>query len=170
MPRRCRAWPHRERLATTTLWFVLEARSHPLSLRHLLTFEFTGGGLGGRHYTKAVSKPSFGHGPPSGPGFGRPGFRGGFGNDRGFRGGGRQGSGGFRGGGGSYGGRGGMGYGGPDSAPSGPRGPRGYGNNANLEPLPPRGGGYRDRDSYGSGQKRPHDGGGHDDPRQRRRY
>ncbi|KAI5368097.1 Putative U1 small nuclear ribonucleoprotein of 70kDa [Septoria linicola] len=152
-----------------------------------------GGGLGGRHYTRAPPRPtSYGGGMPSGPGFGRGGFRGGFGGDRGGfrggRGGGRGGGGGYRGG----GGYGGVGYGGgPDGAPSGPRsgggyggggrsyddrGPRGGGrDNANFEPLPPRGGdrgggGYRDRDrDFNSGSKRPFEG-GYDDSRQRRRY
>jgi len=135
-----------------------------------------GGGLGGRHYTKAAIKPSGGgfSGPPMGPGGfgGRGGFRGGF-NDRGggFRGG--RGGGGFRGGfdRGGGGGRGGMGY--SDGVPMGPRGgygggggfggrggdDRGFGggrggrDNANFEPLPPRGGGggYRDRDRDGGG-------------------
>ncbi|KAK4630880.1 U1 small nuclear ribonucleoprotein [Fulvia fulva] len=154
-----------------------------------------GGGLGGRHYTKSsMPKPS-GYGPPPGPGgFSRGGgFRGGF--DRGgFRGG--RGGGGFRGDRG-FGGRGGLGYQNgapPDGAPAGPRGPgggrgggrggyggggyddRGGSRNANLEPLPPRGGGrYNDRDrdrdrDYNSGQKRPYEGGGYDDSRQRRRY
>ncbi|GIZ46665.1 hypothetical protein CKM354_000978300 [Cercospora kikuchii] len=148
-----------------------------------------GGGLGGRHYTKQQAPRPMGFGgPPPGPGF-RGGFRGGFGDRGGFRGG-RGGGrgGGFRGGGG--GGYGGVGYGGgPDGAPSGPRsgggfggsrgyddrGPRGSGrDNANYEPLPPRGdrggGGYRDRDrDYNSGSKRPFEG-GYDDSRQRRRY
>ncbi|EME47279.1 hypothetical protein DOTSEDRAFT_69274 [Dothistroma septosporum NZE10] len=155
-----------------------------------------GGGLGGRHYTKSsMPKPS-GYGPPGGPGgFGRGGgFRGGF--DRGGFRGGNRGGGGFRGGDRGYGGRGGLGFqnGAPNDAPAGPRGPGGYGGggrggyggggyddrggsrNANLEPLPPRGGGrYNDRDrdrdrEYNSGQKRPHEGGGYDDSRQRRRY
>jgi len=139
-----------------------------------------GGGIGGRHYTKVpVAKPFGFGGPPAGPGgFGRGGFRGGFG-DRGgsFRG---RGGGGFRGGGG-YGGRGGIGYNGPpDGAPMGPRQGGGYGGrfddrggprNANHEPLPPRGGGYRDRDrDFSSGSKRPYEDSGYDRPQQRRRY
>ena len=147
-----------------------------------------GGGLGGRHYTKAAQRPiGFGFGgPPPGPGgFRGGGFRGGF--DRGgFRGGGFRG----RGDRGFGGGRGGVGYGGgpngyPDGAPQGPRG--GYGGprfddrgprgNANLEPLPPRSR-YHDRDrddpGYGGGrgQKRPYEGGGGygDESRSRRRY
>ncbi|KAF2773058.1 RNA-binding domain-containing protein [Teratosphaeria nubilosa] len=135
-----------------------------------------GGGLGGRHYTRAV-KPSFGG--LSGFGGRGGGFRGGFSDRGGFRGG-R--GGGFRGGydsggrggyGGGYGGgRGGIGYGGPNGAPAGPRGGYGGGGgyrgsgggggyggggyddrrggggggNANYEPLPPRGGRYNDRD------------------------
>ncbi|KAF2718111.1 RNA-binding domain-containing protein [Polychaeton citri CBS 116435] len=147
-----------------------------------------GGGLGGRNYTKqAPAKPSS-FGPPIGPG------RGGFGGRGGFRGGrGGFGDRGFRGGGGGFGGgRGGGGYGAPNGAPAGPRsGGGGYGGgrsyddrpsgsggggyrNANMEPLPARsGGGYRDRDRDGgsyAGSKRPHDGGGYDDPRQKRRY
>ncbi|GAB7347117.1 hypothetical protein MBLNU459_g3242t2 [Dothideomycetes sp. NU459] len=110
-----------------------------------------GGGLGGRHYTKAAPpRPvASGYGPPSGPGgfrggFGggfRGGFRGGrggggggFGGDRGGFGGGRGGGGGGYGGdrGGYGGGRGGIGYQSngfaPEGAPSGPRGGRsGYG-------------------------------------------
>ncbi|EMC97891.1 hypothetical protein BAUCODRAFT_31906 [Baudoinia panamericana UAMH 10762] len=159
-----------------------------------------GGGLGGRHYTKAPAiKPysSFNSGgPPAGPGgFRGGGFRGGYNDRGGFRGG--------RGGGGFRGGRGGIGYsnGAPDGAPAGPRSggrfgggggydDRGGARNANYEPLPPRGagggggggggGGYRDRDGGGggggagggayTGQKRPYDGGGYDDPRSRRRY
>ncbi|KAK5115833.1 hypothetical protein LTR85_009427 [Meristemomyces frigidus] len=144
------------------------------------------------------------------------GFRGrggGFRGDRGGYGGDRGGYGGDRGGYG--GGRGGIGYGAPDGAPAGPRGggfgggygggrgggggyggggggyeDRGGSRNANLEPLPPRGGdprgadsrggdprggggGYRDRDAggySGQGQKRPYDGGGYDESRSRRRY
>lgn len=162
-----------------------------------------GGGLGGRGYTQAPApKPMGFGGPPMGPGgFGRGGggFRGGFDGGRGgFRGGrgGPRGGGGFDrgGGGGRFGDRG---YGAPDGAPSGPRGGGGGGyggrdggrgfddrgssrSNANLEPLPPRGGGDRggdryrdrDRDSAGgyAGQKRPYDGGGYDESRSRRRY
>ncbi|WPH02213.1 Hypothetical protein R9X50_00506800 [Acrodontium crateriforme] len=134
-----------------------------------------GGGLGGRHYTKAKPVAPTGYGPPSGPGGGfRGGLRGGF---RGRGGGFRGGYGGGGGGGGGYGGRGGVGYsnGAPDGAPAGPRsggygggsGGGGYGGrsggrggyddrgprNANHEPLPPRGGGgsYRDRDRDGGG-------------------
>lgn len=160
-----------------------------------------GGGLGGRHYTKAAPMRGFGfNGPPPGPGFrgggfrGRGGFDGGYRGDRGFGG---RGGGGYRGG-----GRGGIGFQNgsfPDGAPAGPRG--GYGgsyggrggggggyndrgprNNANFEPLPPRGGGggYRDPDrapsgSYGGPRKRPYDdgpgsggyGGGYDNGRAR---
>ncbi|KAK4553804.1 hypothetical protein LTR86_008979 [Recurvomyces mirabilis] len=186
-----------------------------------------GGGLGGRHYTRApVRGPGGFSGPPSGPGGFRGGgirgdFRGGFGGrgGGGFRerdggrngfgggegyGGGRGGGfggGGFRGGRGGFGGgRGGIGYGGnegPDGAPAGPRSRGGFGDgggygggrgggggrfndrdsrNANLEPLPPRGGGsgYRDRDGASggayAGQKRPYDGGGYDQSRSRPRY
>ena len=156
-----------------------------------------GGGLGGRGYTQAPVLKPMGYGPPMGPGgFGRGGFRGGFDGGRGgFRGGrgGPRGGGGFdRGGGGRFGDRG---YGAPDGAPAGPRGggggfgggrdggrgfdDRGSRSNANLEPLPPRGGDRggdryrdRDRDSAGgyAGQKRPYDGSGYDDSRSRRRY
>lgn len=168
-----------------------------------------GGGLGGRGYTQAPAPKPMGYGPPMGPGgFGRGGggFRGGFDGGRGgFRGGrgGPRGGGGFDrgGGGGRFGDRG---YGAPDGAPAGPRGggfggrdggrgfdDRGSRSNANLEPLPPRGGDRggdrgadrggsyrdrdRDRDSAGgsggyAGQKRPYDGGGYDESRSRRRY
>ncbi|KAF1999917.1 hypothetical protein P154DRAFT_522990 [Amniculicola lignicola CBS 123094] len=111
-----------------------------------------GGGLGGRHYTKApprsLGAPAGGYGgPPAGPvgfarGGGPGGFRGGRGGgfgggfDRGGGYGGDRGGGGFRGGfagpprgGGGYGGRPGAGighqsngWGAPDGAPSGPRG------------------------------------------------
>ncbi|KAK3067451.1 hypothetical protein LTR53_015678, partial [Teratosphaeriaceae sp. CCFEE 6253] len=71
-----------------------------------------GGGLGGRHYTKAPPPKPMGFGPPPGPGgFRGGGFRGGFGD----RGGGFRGRGGFRGGSegsGGYRGRGGVGFGG----------------------------------------------------------
>jgi U1 small nuclear ribonucleoprotein len=179
-----------------------------------------GGGLGGRGYTQAPAPKPMGYGPPMGPGGfggrgGGGGFRGGFDGGRGgFRGGrgGSRGGGGFDrgGGGGRFGDRG---YGAPDGAPAGPRGggfgggfggrdggrgfeDRGSRSNANLEPLPPRGGdrggdrgsdrgadrgadrggsSYRDRDSVGggggyAGQKRPYDGGGYDESRSRRRY
>jgi U1 small nuclear ribonucleoprotein len=168
-----------------------------------------GGGLGGRGYTQAPAPKPVGYGPPMGPGgFGGRGggFRGGF---DGGRGGFRGGRGGPRGGGfdrGGGGGRfGGDRYGAPDGAPAGPRSGGGFGggrdggrgfddrgsrSNANLEPLPPRGGDrggdrnggdrggdrYRDRDhdNAGSGgyagQKRPYDGGGYDESRSRRRY
>lgn len=91
-----------------------------------------GGGLGSRHYTKAVpARPGFG--APAGPGGFRGGFGGGFrgGRGGGFRGGfGYDRGGGFRGGygggrGGYGGGRGGIGYqsnGFPEGAPAGPRG------------------------------------------------
>ncbi|KAE9993236.1 hypothetical protein EG327_005843 [Venturia inaequalis] len=130
-----------------------------------------GGGLGGRHYTKAApprpSGPGGYGGPPAGPGgFRGGGFRGSFQGGRGgggFRGGfdGPRGGGGFRGGfdgprggGGGYGGgRGGIGYqqngfgGAPDGAPAGPRGPRGGGFGGD------RGGGYNDRPQYGDRQQ-----------------
>jgi U1 small nuclear ribonucleoprotein len=118
-----------------------------------------GGGLGGRGYTQAPVLKPVGYGPPMGPGgFGGRGggFRGGFDGGRGgFRGGrgGPRGGGSFDrgGGGGRFGDRG---YGAPDGAPAGPRGggfgggrdggrgfdDRGSRSNANLEPLPPRGG------------------------------
>ncbi|THY11725.1 RNA-binding domain-containing protein [Aureobasidium pullulans] len=126
-----------------------------------------GGGLGGRHYTKAAPPRPSGYGAPSGPGgfgggrggFGGGGFRGGF---RGGRGGGDRG--GFRGGfgggdrggygGGGGGGRGGVGYGNgfPEGAPSGPRGPRGGGFGGGRDSY----GGGRDggRDSYSGGGSR----------------
>ncbi|KAL9092791.1 MAG: hypothetical protein Q9159_000689 [Coniocarpon cinnabarinum] len=114
-----------------------------------------GGGLGGRHYTKAAAKPVGGFqfgGPPMGPGSNRGGggFRGG------FRGGfdGPRGGGGFRGGPrGGFGGRGGIGYqgsgfaGAPEGAPAGPRGPRdgGYGSRYDDMANGYGGGGYGDR-------------------------
>nr|POF13717.1 u1 small nuclear ribonucleoprotein 70 kda [Quercus suber] len=154
-----------------------------------------GGGLGGRHYTKASTRAP-GFGPPGGfNGFRGGSFRGGFRSDRGDRNGGfRGGRGGSRGGGFDRG-YGGVGYNGgpPDGAPAGPRGNGGfeggrsgyrgrggYGGERDdwgpprYEDGPPRGGGYRDRDSsssYSSGQKRPYDGGGgYDESRSRRRY
>ncbi|KAK3721555.1 hypothetical protein LTR37_003111 [Vermiconidia calcicola] len=153
-----------------------------------------GGGLGGRHYTKALPpRPmgGFGFGPPPGPGGRGGGFRGGF--DRGgFRGGfdrgGFRGRGGYGGDRGGYGGgRGGIGYSNgapPDGAPMGPRG--GYGDrgggrggyggggggyedrgsrNANFEPLPPRGGGGGYRDRDGGDSG----GGGYDGGRGQKR-
>ncbi|KAI9760904.1 MAG: hypothetical protein M4579_001405 [Chaenotheca gracillima] len=124
-----------------------------------------GGGLGGRGYTKAVSRAPPVGGPggfsaPAGPGgFRGGGFRGGFGGRGGFRGGDRGGDrggfGGGRGGIGYQGGRGG--FGGPPNgfqgqpppnAPSGPGGGRagGYGGGFGDRPSGPRenGGGYGD--------------------------
>ncbi|KAL1302886.1 hypothetical protein AAFC00_003213 [Neodothiora populina] len=126
-----------------------------------------GGGLGGRHYTKAMPTRPITSAPPAGPGSFRPGggFRGGGGGFRGGRGGGfgdRGGFGGGRGGGGGGGGygggRGGIGYQSngfaPEGAPSGPRGGFGGGRGGVDR------GGYGDRSGGGYGGGRPSYGGG----------
>ncbi|GAB7357958.1 hypothetical protein MBLNU230_g0125t1 [Neophaeotheca triangularis] len=112
-----------------------------------------GGGLGGRHYTKAPSaKPGFG-GPPMGPGGFRGGFGGGFRGRGGFDGGFRGGRGGFRGGDrGGYGGRGG--HGGDRGGYGGGRGGIGYqSGDGPPGPRGPPGGGYGGggRGGYGGG-------------------
>ena len=141
-----------------------------------------GGGLGGRHYTKAPPPRTMFGGPPPGPGGFRGGMRGGFGNRGGFdRGGFDRGGGGFRGRGGGFrggfggdqmggrhepgrdygsrppcgGGRGGIGFNGaPDGAPAGPRsgGGGGYSGGGGGGGG---GGGYNDRDGGRNGNVEP---------------
>ncbi|KAI0023151.1 U1 small nuclear ribonucleoprotein of 70kDa MW N terminal-domain-containing protein [Xylariomycetidae sp. FL0641] len=120
-----------------------------------------GGGLGGRHYTKAAPPRPTGPGGFGGGFGGRDGFRGGFAGGRG-RGGFRGGDRGFRGGGGGFGGRDrGFGpqggYGAPPNAPAGP----GFGGGRF---------GDRDRGDRGGGYDSRSGGRSYDDRRDGGRY
>ncbi|KAK5706547.1 hypothetical protein LTR97_001537 [Elasticomyces elasticus] len=100
-----------------------------------------GGGLGGRHYTKAPPPRPAGFGPPGGPGGFGGGFRGGFrGGFDGGRGGFDRGRGGFQGRGGGF--RGGYSDGGGRGGYDGGGGRGGYGGREGGGGYGGRGGGY----------------------------